>query len=91
VIDSTNPTSGKWSGATIDKGFALTAVSCASTGFCVAVDGHRHAFVSTNPTGGVRAWQKISDIDGGLTSIACLTTGLCVAVDGQGNEVTASS
>jgi hypothetical protein len=91
VIHSTNPTSGKWSGATIDKGFALTAVSCASPGFCVAVDGHRHAFVSTNPTGGVSAWQKINGVDGDLTSIACPTAGLCVAVDGQGNEVTASS
>ncbi|MEA2213189.1 MAG: hypothetical protein QOF83_3137 [Solirubrobacteraceae bacterium] len=89
VIHSTNPTSGKWSGATIDKGFALTAVSCASTGFCVAVDGHRHAFVTTNPTGGVHAWQMIGGVDGDLTSIACPTTGLCVAVDGQGNEVTA--
>jgi hypothetical protein len=91
VIHSTNPTGGKWSGATIDKGFALTAVSCASTGFCVAVDGHRHAFVSTHPTGGVSAWQKLSGIDGDLTSIACPTIAGCVAVDGQGNEVTASS
>ena len=90
VIHSTNPTGARWSGATIDKGFALTAVSCASTGFCVAVDGHRHAFVSTDPTGGVSAWQKIGGIDGDLTSIACPTTGLCVAVDSQGNEVTAS-
>jgi hypothetical protein len=66
-------------------------VSCASAGFCVAVDGHRHAFVSTHPTGPAGAWQKISGIDGDLTSIACPTTTLCVAVDSQGNETTASS
>jgi hypothetical protein len=66
----------------------LSAVSCATTTFCVAVDnaGNAYRFDPTTPgssDGG-------SDVDGTnvLNAVACKSdASLCVAVDSQGNEV----
>jgi hypothetical protein len=100
VISSTQPATaslisvsghGAWKKTTIDPRYPLTAVACASADWCVAVDGHGHAFVSSDPTGAASTWKEISGVDGDLTSIACPAVGDCVAVDGEGNEVTTSS
>ncbi len=74
-----------WSGpANIDGGQALSAVSCASLGLCVAVDGAGGALASTDPTVGA-SWSG-RQIDGGhaLKAVSCPTAGLCVVVDGEG-------
>jgi hypothetical protein len=69
----------------------FTAVSCAPTGPCVAVDNRGYAsvgFRSGSPT-----WTVPTEIDGGapLTGISCPSTSLCVAVDSAGAVVTSTS
>lgn len=80
-----------WSGAAeVDRGQALSAISCPSLGLCVAVDGAGRALVSTQPgVAGAASWSVPFAIDGttGLTSITCASTSLCVAMDGEGHAV----
>jgi hypothetical protein len=78
-----------WSApAEIDKGAALSAVSCPSIGLCVAVDGAGRALVGTNPAapppgGGRGAWSEPFALVGmgALSSISCASTAECAAVD----------
>jgi hypothetical protein len=71
--------------ATIDPGQKLSAISCASPTFCVAVDGAGHALTYN---GSVWAAPLTVDPGGALTSISCPTTSYCLAVDDLGNAVT---
>jgi Alpha galactosidase A/Alpha galactosidase C-terminal beta sandwich domain len=81
-----------WSGALeVDRGTALSGVSCPSIGLCVAVDGAGRALVGTNPSapppvGGAGAWSEPFAIGGAgaLTSISCAAASECVAVDAAG-------
>jgi hypothetical protein len=73
----------------IDQQAAPTAISCASTALCVAVDGEGHALVATDPGAGLGAtWTRV-DIDEKhpLTGVSCPSTALCVAIDGEGRAV----
>ncbi len=82
-----------WSApAEIDRGAALSAVSCPSIGLCVAVDGAGRALVGTNPAapppgGGRGAWSEPFALVGmgALTSISCASTTQCVALDAGGH------
>lgn len=65
---------------------AIDAVSCPSENLCVAVGYEGSAYVSTDPTGGAKAWS-VSDVRVGggaphLTAVSCPSTTLCVAVSG---------
>jgi hypothetical protein len=77
-----------WSGAVeIDRGQALSAISCPTLELCVAVDGTGHAALSTHPaTAGPSSWSEAFAIGGasGFTSVSCVSTALCVAVDSAG-------
>ena len=68
----------------------LTAVSCATGGVCVVVDGDGNAFVSTNFGS---SWSAAIVIDPGesLTGVSCMSGGVCVALDTNGNAVVSSA
>jgi hypothetical protein len=87
VISTSRPLTPHWKVAHIDPINGLTAIDCPSAHLCVAVDGAHDAFTSTNPTGGVNAWHRVTGIDGNLTALSCPTTKLCLAVDGDGGLV----
>lgn len=67
---------------------ALTAVSCASQDFCVAVSYEGFIYVSRNPTGGGAAWSPAVFNEGHaggaihLNAVSCPSPSLCVAVAG---------
>ena len=93
VATSTNPTGGSaaWSTATIEGGSVpgLSAVSCPSVSFCVAVGGGE-VFTSTNPAAGAGAWSGPLQIDAHpLTAVSCPSESFCAAVDEAGDELTA--
>lgn len=74
----------------------IVAISCPTTGLCVAVDDQGNALWSTNPTGGASAWTKaFIDTELGFgyapDSIACPTTSLCIAADNLGNIMTSTN
>ena len=80
---------GAWSGAALEGGSGLSAVSCPSASFCAAVGGGE-AFTSTNPTGGASAWSAPLAIDSHkLTAVSCPSASFCAAVDESGNVLTA--
>ncbi len=93
VLRTSDPSSSAPSWSTpekLDSG-AFTAVSCAPTGPCVAVDGRGYAsvgFKSGSPT-----WTAPREIDGGapLTGISCPSASLCVAVNSAGAVVTSTN
>ena len=74
----------------------LNAISCPSTGLCLAVDGSGDLVSSSDPTGGASTWTT-ADIDGsglglnGLTGISCPSASFCAAVDLMGNVLTTTT
>jgi hypothetical protein len=68
------------------------AVSCPTTGLCVAVDLAGDVITSTNPTGGASAWTATRiDEAKDLESISCPTTAFCAATDFSGNIFTSTN
>jgi len=80
----------------------VTAVSCPSVGFCVAVDQVGNVITSSTPLGGRSMWT-VAHVDGSdcavsptkvppcmLTGVSCPTVALCAAVDNNGNVITSS-
>jgi hypothetical protein len=63
----------------------LDSVSCASTRFCVAIDGY-YEVLTYNGT----SWSSPSKIDpdGDVLSVSCPSATFCVAVDDDGYAVT---
>ena len=68
----------------------LTAISCPSAKLCVATDGAPtgNVIVSTNPTGGAKAWTAAriggtNSLGGTLASVYCVATTFCVATGSQ--------
>jgi len=97
VVATTNPTAGReaWPTFTVDPPTGssgswntITAISCTLPSLCVAVDNAGHAVTSTNPTGGVTAWnaQNVDDTIA-LRGISCPDTKLCIAVDSAGQVI----
>jgi hypothetical protein len=67
----------------------LDAVSCPSERLCVGVTFDGYVVHTTNPRGGIDAWN-FADVDGNerdthLMSVSCPTETLCVAVCGERN------
>jgi hypothetical protein len=90
VLTSTEPTggAGAWSSAKV--GGLLQAVSCASWGFCVALN-RGEAITSADPTGGPSAWRA-TPIENGpsLEGASCPAANLCVLVGSDSEVVTAT-
>jgi hypothetical protein len=84
-----------WSSTAFDVFGAPTALSCAATGQCVALDGTGYAFASENPTAAPPAWLA-SGIDiqppRALSAVSCVAegTGLCAALDVSGRVLSAA-
>src|SRR5665213_492266 len=95
VVTSNNPAGGAaaWTVTHVDntkdpisEATNLGAVSCPTTGLCIAVDISGNVVTSSNPTGGATAWA-LTKVDGSnqLVSVSCPSTNLCVAGDTYGN------
>jgi hypothetical protein len=93
VLTSTDPADGPgtWKVTGVDA-YSLTAVSCASTSLCVALDANGSVVTSTDPIGGPRAWQGIGVDQGSadFSAISCPSAFLCAAVDDLGNVATST-
>jgi hypothetical protein len=93
VLTSRDPAAGAktWTKTLIDRVSPgeLSAVVCRSD-FCVAGD-QGNVFISTNPTGGKRAWKSFSlpsngDSPGIMSGFSCPLKSLCVGVDQSTGE-----
>ena len=86
IVSSPASASSPWNWSTIDSGDGgLTAVSCVSGPFCMAVDESGYA-LSYNGT----SWTLPSSFDGaggGLTDVSCVSSTFCMAVDELGYAV----
>jgi hypothetical protein len=65
----------------------ITAISCPTTGLCVAGDQNGHILVSTSPSEGSSTWTRLSPAAGStwIEGVSCPTVALCVAVASDGN------
>jgi hypothetical protein len=77
------PSPGAVAGGSATTGPDLSAVSCASPTFCVAVAGSGAASTWDGSTWSTRTVDPAS----GLTSVSCASPTLCVAVDEKGDAV----
>jgi hypothetical protein len=73
----------------IDSTQSISAVACASTSFCAAVDLDGRFTYTTNPTATSPSWSTPVDVDGTnqLYGISCPSSSICVAVDWNGDAV----
>jgi hypothetical protein len=92
ALTSTDPTGGAsaWSSAHVSGGL-IEHVSCASWGFCVAMNGSE-AITSTEPPGGAGAWRStpIETVNRSLDAASCPAANLCVLVDSGSEVITAT-
>ncbi len=61
----------------------LTGLACASVSYCIAVDNIGNEFTSTDPTGGVSAWQPATiddDTVAELGGVGCAEDDTCAAL-----------
>jgi len=85
VLVSTDPTggAGAWKTENIvdPDGDGIQALTCPSSGLCVAVDSSGNVITTTGPTGGAGAWTS-GAINPGNTfdDVSCAGSALCVAV-----------
>ena len=97
IYTSTDPTgpASAWSVAELKPtgdNIHLYGVSCPTESLCVAVSGRRvnkgKVFTSTDPTGGVAAWQE-ADLGEGfdLRAVSCSSATLCVAAGANGELI----
>ena len=83
-----------WTSSQISPGgdpAGITSLSCPTARFCLAADTAGAVDVSTNPTGGRRAWTHVRHVaPTAIVGVACRSARLCVAVDKR-NDVYAST
>jgi hypothetical protein len=95
VAGGTPGSGATWSSTAFDVFGAPTAISCAATGLCVAIDSTGYAFASDDATAAPPTWAT-SGIDiqpaTALRGVSCVTEGpgLCAAVDARGRVLTAA-
>jgi Bacterial Ig-like domain len=96
ILTSTNPTAGTsaWSFAPVGNLVftQFSGLSCPSSSLCVATVPHPRDVAmliesSTNPTGGVRAWNSAFPLFVLPTGVGCASASLCVAIDAVGDVV----
>jgi hypothetical protein len=98
LVTSTDPVGGAkaWVTSRVESlPQSFTAVRCASSSLCLAVDTAGDMIAFPRPTDSASAWRASlidpsSIHDGGLTGVACPSARLCVAVDHAGNVLNAS-
>jgi hypothetical protein len=89
IAVSTNPAGGAhtWRSLRIDRTHLLDAVTCPTSGLCIAVDDAGNALISTNPAGGAATWHMVHIDDAALEAVSCSSASFCVAVDKAGQVV----
>ena len=88
---SVNPTGGAFAWQQANLAVPIYAVSCPSTGLCVAVDDIGNVLTTTNPNSSSPSVSVTQVTGPTLLSIACPTSALCVATDSAGDVVTSVS
>jgi PASTA domain-containing protein/List-Bact-rpt repeat protein len=83
ILTSTAPTSGTWQSAYVEV-FSndILSVECPSASLCLA-GAPDEILNSTNPTGGVAAWNHLT-VNASIDSLSCFSTGFCTGVDTSG-------
>ena len=76
---------------TIDPGRWITAIACASTTLCVAVDRHGGVLSSTHPTDAHRAWARFQVRNASFVAVSCPSTKLCVVAAGLHNVLVSTN
>jgi hypothetical protein len=96
VIDSAEPAKANspWTVKRVDRSFALTGVSCATSTLCLAVNATGAVFTTSAPTQPAKTpestWSH-ANLEFGKatpTAISCPEAELCVAVDNGGSVLT---
>jgi hypothetical protein len=70
-----------------------SGIDCVGAQLCVATGGEGKILVSTDPTGGVAAWEEVAVEEasaGNLIAVSCPTTSFCAAVDDAGHLFTST-
>lgn len=87
AVDTYTYSNGEWSGPdpgpTTPDGSPISAVSCASASFCMAVDGFQDAFAYNDGSWG--ALQEIAS--GGPSALTCLSANFCAGVGDSGASI----
>jgi hypothetical protein len=93
VLTSTDPIAGQWEVTQLGDALDLRNVSCGTPSLCIAVARGGRIFVSTNPSGGVSAWEQVGTPGGpgDLEGVACVSTLLCAAGNMTGNILTSTA
>ncbi len=90
VVASAAPTT--WAPRVSISPHALDAITCPSSGLCVAAGSGGLAITSEHPAGGAAAWSG-ADVDGShrLISLSCASVTFCAATDNASRVLTTSS
>lgn len=90
VLTSTDPAGGAaaWQEADLGTGFAAaSALTCPSTGLCVAISGNQ-ILSSADPAGGAAAWTVAPFSQfASLASLSCPSSRLCLAIGNQASSL----
>ncbi len=92
VLSSTAPGAGLWSQAELPGPHGpLFAVSCPTTGFCLAGDMYGNAVGTTAPTGPASGWQTVpAGASVQITGVGCTSPQECLMVDNNGDALTSA-
>jgi len=93
ALTTTEPILGDWQAIQINSSPDFRGVSCGTPSLCVAVARGGRIFVSTDPTGGVSAWQPAGTPGGpgDLEGVSCVSTLLCAAGNMTGSVLTSTA
>ncbi len=85
---SSHPAGGAWRVRPIDPSPPTTAVTCAATTSCLAVDESGEALASADPAEATATWSATpASLGGAFTDASCAPSGLCVAVGAHGEAL----
>lgn len=93
IFTSKNPAAGaaSWTATDINGIADLTAISCPTATFCVAVDDFGDVVTSTDPTGGAQTWHMSNmGLPVQVTGIDCPSAHFCAAIFTQGGVITST-
>jgi hypothetical protein len=85
LYTSTTPTSPAWTHSVGGTGSSLVAISCTTSGTCVAASANGQTLSSANATSAAPDWT-IAPVDSGAvpTAVSCTAEAFCVIVDAGG-------
>ncbi len=88
VAVSTHPAGGGWRVRAVDPSPATTAITCAATSSCLAVDEAGQALASADPAEATATWSATpASLAGDFTAASCAAGGLCAVVGAHGEAL----